>query len=105
MILEQPALGDGQMETFVALAEQHNGEVRSYSGRGMYGQTCLGVSIDGDLVGFAMRLGAELALTNGAEVAEWLAGQASLASMGCGSIIYFSRIAAPADIDDEEDDQ
>ena len=98
-------LTNEQLETFVNLAEQHDGEVRSYSGRGMYGKTCLGVSIDGDLVGFAMRLGAELALTSGAEVAEWLAGQVSVDSMGRGSIIYFSRVVAPADIEDEEDDQ
>lgn len=105
MSFEQSALSDIQMDALAALAEQYDGKVRSYSGRGMYGQTCLGVSIDGHLIGFAMRLGAQLALTADALTAETLAGQVGVDSMGRGSIVYFPRIAAPADIDDEDDSE
>ena len=93
-----------QMDTLTDLAEQQDGEVRSYSGRGMYGETCLGVSIDGSLVAFVMQLAARLTVEGHFDLAESLAAQACTDSMGRGSIVYFSCITAPADIDDEDDE-
>ena len=94
-----------QMNTLTDLAEQYDGQVRSYSGRGMYGQTCLGITIDGDLIGFVMQLAACLTVDGHFNLAESLAAQACTDSMGRGSIVYFSCITAPADIEDEDEDE
>lgn len=63
-----------------------------YSGRGMYGKTCLGIGLDADITPF--KLGLELAEFAGRknvevdELLDWL-GRSCMDSMGLGSIIYF----------------
>jgi hypothetical protein len=96
-------LSAAQMDTLVDLAEQFDGEVRAYSGRGMYGEQCLGVTIDGDLIGFAMNLAACLAEEGHFDVAESLAAQACTDSLGRGSILYFPRTAAPGEAAEEDE--
>lgn len=92
-----------QLDTLTDLAEQHDGEVRSYSGRGMYGEQCLGITIDGDLIGFAMWLAACLTEEGHFDLAESLAAQACTDSLGRGSILYFPRTASPDEIAEEDD--
>jgi hypothetical protein len=73
-------------------------ELRSYSGRGMYGKQCLGIDMDSmaDAFRFALMVEDEdltVALSN-----------PCFDSMGLGIIVYFPNVEAPEGIDDEEDD-
>lgn len=73
--------------------------LRSYSGRGMYGDECFGVV--GDLPAFATFL-VELAVEYNS-VAEQLAQQLRQDSMGRHDIYYFPGISAEG-FDTEDDD-
>jgi hypothetical protein len=73
-------------------------ELRSYSGRGMYGKQCLGIDMDSmaDAFRFALMVEDEdltVALSN-----------PCFDSMGLGIIVYFPNVEAPEGIDDDEDD-
>lgn len=70
-----------------ALAEMVGGRVRSYSGRGMYGEECIAVVCDdaGDAVHEAGALGPPKPRTD---------------SMGRGEVAYWPGIPAPAALSD-----
>ena len=73
-------------------------DLRSYSGRGMYGKQCLGIDMDSmaDAFRFALMVEDEdltVALSN-----------PCFDSMGLGIIVYFPNVEAPEGIDDDEDD-
>lgn len=59
-------------------------ETRSYSGRGMYGKKCLGVTIDEDLIKFVFDLG----MACQEEEVE-RPGLIRTDQLGLGTIIYF----------------
>jgi hypothetical protein len=88
-----------QIETIQDLASEIDGaELRSYSGRGMYGKQCLGIDMDSmtDAFRFALMIDDEdltVALSN-----------PCFDSMGLGIIVYFPNVEAPEGIDDDEDD-
>jgi hypothetical protein len=88
-----------QIETIQDLASEIDGaELRSYSGRGMYGKQCLGIDMDSmaDAFRFALMIEDEdltVALSN-----------PCFDSMGLGIIVYFPNVEAPEGIDDDEDD-
>ncbi len=88
-----------QIETIQDLASEIDGaELRSYSGRGMYGKQCLGIDMDSmaDAFRFALMVEDEdltVALSN-----------PCFDSMGLGIIVYFPNVEAPEGIDDDEDD-
>lgn len=71
----------------------------SYSGRGMYGQQCLGIDFDdmGEAFRFALLLGDDLA---------GILARPSFDSMGLGIVAYWPNVEAPevADEDDEDDE-
>jgi hypothetical protein len=89
-----------QIETIQDLASEIDGaELRSYSGRGMYGKQCLGIDMDSmaDAFRFALMVEDEdltVALSN-----------PCFDSMGLGIIVYFPNVEAPEGIDDDEDDE
>lgn len=72
-------------------------EMYPYSGRGMYGQQCLGIDFDdmGDAFRFALLLGGE--------VAEILA-RPSFDSMGLGIVAYWPNVEAPEVADEDDED-
>lgn len=98
-------------ETLEHLAFAVGGEAEyDYSGRGMYGATCVGITVD-RITDF-LNLGAAIyeAWTDG-EIAdtiyEEMCSGASADSMGLGTIIYWHNIGcddAPSDEDEESDD-
>ena len=74
----------------------------NYSGRAMYGKTCLAIIYDdlGDLLRFIA------ALDHGGVDLDWL-GDARQDSMGLGAIAYWPGVTvegAPTDDDDDDDD-
>ncbi len=82
-------------------------EVRSYSGRGMFNKSCLGVSVDssedlGDMLGFLMDAcgedpDASMELSRDVRDIRW-------DTLGLGMIFYFPNVAYvnPDDADDED---
>jgi hypothetical protein len=84
-----------EFDRVVEAVEEAGYEVRSYSGRGMYGKECLGVECD-DPVKFMLELAIGLAETceDAGEVADFLEmlRDPQTDSMGLGSIIYWPRI-------------
>lgn len=59
-----------------------------YSGRGMWGKTCIGWTSDSR--SFPLYMGAALAVVLGESHADALLRNAAIDSMGIGMIIYFS---------------
>ena len=92
-------LSTDHIETIRDLVSDIDGaELRSYSGRGMYGQECLGIDMDSmaDAFRFALMVQDEdlsVALSN-----------PCFDSMGMGIIVYFPNVEAPEGIDEDEDD-
>lgn len=83
-------------------ADAVDGELRAYSGRGMYGDVCLGLVVS-DVTDLAMVI-----LTVAAEdmdLAETLARSIRYDSMGHSTIIYWPRITWESDDDDDDDDE
>ena len=89
--------------TLQELIEDLGYDTRSYSGRGMYGTTCLGVSLDKNDLQFMLELGHAMAEHNneidtdtpeGADEDELirLPKRVSSDSMGLGSIVYFPNV-------------
>lgn len=74
-------------------------DARSYSGRGMYGKRCVGVTIDGSLLGFLADLVEECEDTHDGAI---LMRAAQTDQMGRGTIVYWPR-AEWLDEDDEEE--
>jgi len=85
-------------------------DARSYSGRGMYGRTCVGVTTDDSSFTLAAKLVREaFDLLGDDEAYRFADDLADLSvsedAMGLSTIVYFPRVAWPADEDgDEEDD-
>lgn len=94
-------------ETFIEIIETAGYEARSYSGRGMYGRSCVGISLDRGESAFTA--GARLAHAcdsndDAEEIAEL---SPSSDSLGLGSILYFQEFVWPesqTNDNDEDDD-
>jgi hypothetical protein len=81
---------------------------RSYSGRAMYGDRCVSITLDGDAE--LARLGAQLAIECDEDEREALLDllqNTRTDGMGRGIVAYWPRLAWPKDIDedDKEDDE
>ncbi len=93
------ALTTTQVEEIQTLLNDIDGaEMRSYSGRNMYGKQCLGIDMESmyDAFCFALTVQDEdlcMALSNPV-----------FDNMGRGIIVYFPNVDAPEGIDDEADD-
>ena len=88
-------------------------EPRSYSGRGMYGRQCVGVTLGRTASEFGLGVAVcreALDLLGSGETDSFLAALARLTvstdSMGPGQILYFPGVQWPADVKspDEDDD-
>lgn len=81
-------------------------EVRSYSGRGMYGRECLGVDVGRGELGELLAVVVEnVEEDDRYEVAQVLRGMAT-DSMGLGMIVYFPGVPFFDDgSDDDEEDE
>jgi hypothetical protein len=84
------------------LAEEFDATLRSYSGRGMYGKSCLGISIDNDPNEFLMQLAIRLCENDEFEFANTLAHSVCSDQMGLGTILYFPSIQYGS-LEEEED--
>ena len=91
--------------TLQELIEDMGYETRSYSGRGMYGDECLGVTVE-DPVVFALELGQEIGSNeeydnfgkfNNLPRVSW-------DSMGRDYIVYFPRVPFEGEESDEDED-
>lgn len=74
-----------------------NAEVRSYSGRNMYGRSCLGIDMESMTDAFCFALSVQdedLAL---------LLDSPAFDNMGRGIIVYFPNVEAPEGFDDEDE--
>lgn len=76
-------------------------ETRSYSGRGMYGDTCLGVTIDGG-IGRMLALIVESADEDNREALGETLRSMRTDSMGRGTIVYFPGTPYVGEDDEEE---
>jgi hypothetical protein len=82
---------------------------RSYSGRGMFGKSCVGVTLDGE--GSSFQLGAAVSAAlldmdadDGPSDVEDLARlRVCTDSMGRGIIVYWPSVEWPADAEEDED--
>jgi hypothetical protein len=94
----QVALSADQQEWFTDAADEIDAEIRSYSGRHMNGETCLGI-----VVGSVTELAVLVLLVNEADpyLAEGLAHNACSDSMGIDCIVYWPYIAAISPSGDE----
>jgi hypothetical protein len=75
-----------------------NAEVRSYSGRNMYGRSCLGIDMESMTDAFCFALSVQ------DEDLAYILSQPVFDNMGRGIIVYFPNVEAPEGIDDDEDD-
>ena len=94
-------LTTNQIDTITEAAYDADVELRSYSGRAMFGSQCIGVSSDGES-GPALFLVA--IAKEDAELAESLARNLRTDSLGHGIIAYFPSFASVVDEDDEDDE-
>jgi len=95
------------------LAESCELNVRSYSGRGMYEERCLGITADGDIGKFIADIIIGMNETDDydfscADIAEAFSGMRT-DSMGKGTIYYFPDVPFVSDedvddVDEEEED-
>jgi hypothetical protein len=89
-----------QADTITEAAYDADVEVRSYSGRAMFGVSCLGVSgTERNAAKFLVALAQE-----DGELAELLVKSLRTDSLGLGIITYFESISAAGVADDEDDD-
>jgi hypothetical protein len=90
-------IGDEVLSSFVAEAEART----DYSGRGMYGKTCVGIVTDAPIAYLAMGLGVILAdmaeaddlFTVDDALFEWYDLQTATDSMGLSTILYFPNLS------------
>lgn len=71
-------------------------EARSYSGRGMYGRTCIAMVIDDNAMQALTRLISTLYEENGEDNVEWLLEDmenVQTDNMGLGTVVYWPDIA------------
>jgi hypothetical protein len=91
---------------FRALVDGAGHQARAYSGRGMYGDRCVAVYVDGagDLFELGLKIGA--AGTGPEDVAALNhVGAPRIDSMGDGLVAYWTRAAWVGDDDDDGGDQ
>lgn len=88
-------------EALVRAIEDCDLTPRSYSGRGMYGRKCVGVTIDRDSDWTPFALGAELALLLGDEVRDL---RSCMDGMGLDTILYFPNAPWPSGREESEED-
>jgi hypothetical protein len=84
------ALTDEQFDALYDLANDNDFTVRSYSGRGMMGKECLGITTNGSVFSIGLALGSS-------EVLEYIFASTGVRedSMGRGTVVYFPSLAAP----------
>jgi len=104
-------MDEKQAKRFVEVIESANYEVRAYSGRGMYGRSCIGIDVAQGVSMFKVGVDvANMATTLGYEDLAEDIGDLRVAqdSMGLGAIVYFPNVAWPEeeaeDVDDEPGD-
>lgn len=80
-------------------------EPRSYSGRGMYGRSCVGVDVDRGTSAFSLAAQIIASSDDPAQMADSLSDlRVNEDSMGLGGIVYFPNVPwVEEDEDDEED--
>lgn len=91
-------------ETLETIADEVGGEVRTnYSGRGMYGKTCVGIVLDDSNL---LALGVAIAdnIVRDYELRERLTSNYSTDSMGYNTIVYWIGVTCE-DAPDEDDDE
>lgn len=79
-----------------------NGNVRSYSGRAMYGDRCLGVEFPGNGYGGFGEFILTLA-ENEERLAETLAHSPKADNMGMDTILYWPDVEFPVEWEDDDD--
>ena len=81
---------------------------RNYSGRGMYGASCFGISTSSKLWDIAIVLNQDMGLPSGHGLRELFHSPPNSDSLGHDSIFYWPKIVVEnvnEDGEDEEDDQ
>jgi hypothetical protein len=73
-------------------------ELRSYSGRNMYGKECLGIDMESMTDAFRFALSVQ-----DSDLA-FILSRPVFDDMGRGIIVYFPNVEAPEGIDNDEDD-
>ena len=73
-------------------------ELRSYSGRNMYGKECLGIDMESMTDAFRFALSVQ-----DSDLA-YILSQPVFDNMGRGIIVYFPDVEAPEGIDDEDEE-
>ena len=73
-------------------------ELRSYSGRNMYGKECLGIDMESMTDAFRFALSVQ-----DSDLA-FILSRPVFDNMGRGIIVYFPNVEAPEGIDNDEDD-
>lgn len=94
-------LTTNQIDTITDAAYEADVELRSYSGRAMFGSQCVGVSADSES-GAALFL--VLVSKSDSDLAESLAKNLRTDSLGSGIIAYFPSFASVTDEDEDEDE-
>lgn len=93
-----------QIDSIEGAAYDANAEIRSYSGRMMFGENCPAIVIDSvnNLTAFFVSLAA-----NDSVLAAKLSRELRVDSLGLREIAYWPSISVPADWaeDDDEDDE
>ena len=94
-----------QLETITDAVDSNTyGQVRSYSGRGMFGESCLGI-VTSDTARCFMALAVTLVDNGEQEILALLTASPSREdSLGKDAIIYFPRLIVEDDESDEEDE-
>lgn len=95
----------------IEAAESAGYEPRSYSGRGMFGRSCVGIEVSRGQSEFTMAIEIAKELMDlcekddeAIEVVDELAQlRPSCDSMGLGAIVYFPGVPWPEDEDEDED--
>lgn len=86
------------------LAFEVEGDARTYSGRGMYGKSCAGITLDSE--SDLLQLGAAIAQTiEDDELQRLLINQASFDSMGRGIIVYWRSVEVEGELDGDDEDE
>lgn len=92
----------------IEVIESANFEVRSYSGRAMYGKDCVGIDVRQGVSQFQVGVAvAQMAMTLGYEdLADDLADERVVSdSMGYDTIVYFPNVPWPKDEEGDVDDE
>lgn len=78
-------------------------EARSYSGRGMYGRTCVGITIERGTSAFTV--GIHVAAELGEDAHEAARLSTAHDNLGLDTILYFPMVDWPKDVPDEDIDE